>query len=118
MKSVRYSPLLAALLLSSAAASAAVGASSGSSSGGALGFPAFVALPLLASLAVFVAMAVGGAWWQSVAAVTLVAGLLAVVVFLVPIVGLLAAMFLGPWLLLVALVVAYALSRDQMRSQA
>ena len=105
------------LQLLSGAAFAAVVTKSEATSQGLFGdLSALTVLPLVGSLLFFVFMVAHGAWRQALATLVAGCGLLAVITFLLPIVGLLVATVFGPWLLLIVFVVACALSRDAMRA--
>ena len=102
-----------ALCVVSETAFAAAGAHPNASSPGAPfgGLSPFTVIPLVGSVLIFGVMVAHGAWWQATITVFLSVLLLGLVTFLVPVVGLLLAIGVGPWLLLLALVFACVLSR-------
>lgn len=110
-------PLLMALCVVSETAFAAAGAHPNASSQGAQfgglfgGLSPFTVIPLVGSVLIFGVMVANGAWWQATITLFLSVLLLGLVTFLVPVVGLLLAIGVGPWLLLLALVFACVLSR-------
>lgn len=108
-----HRPLLTALCVVSETAFAAAGAHPNASSQGAQfgGLSPFTVVPLVGSVLIFGVMVANGAWWQATITLFLSVLLLGLVTFLVPVVGLLLAIGVGPWLLLLALVVACVLSR-------
>ena len=105
--------LLTALYVVSETAVAAAGAhrnaSSHSLQSGDLS--PFTVIPLVGSVLIFGVMVAHGAWWQATITLFLSVLLLGLVTFLVPVVGLLLAIGVGPWLLLLALVFACVLTR-------
>jgi predicted membrane-bound dolichyl-phosphate-mannose-protein mannosyltransferase len=102
-----------ALYVVSETAFAAAGSQPNASSSGLQfgGLPPFTVITLVGSVLIFGVMVANGAWWQATITVFLSVLLLGIVTFLVPVVGLLLAIGVGPWLLLLALVFACVLSR-------